>query len=116
MKKKQENSLLAVNALSSGTAGLIARFLCHPIDTLKAKLQITNKRGLGEMIKSTLKNEGIAGFYQGIGAVLLGGVPGVCVYITTYDLSKERLLSHPLGANNPVGVYLFSGILAEAVW
>lgn len=111
-----EKSEFRVNALSSATAGLIGRFACHPIDTCKAKLQVTDKRRLRDVISSTWKKEGIPGFYKGIGAVLVGGVPGVCVYITTYDQSKAQLLNYQFGRDNPFLVYLSSGMIAEAVW
>eukprot|EP01040_Poterioochromonas_malhamensis_P004760 gene4760-5110_t len=110
-----EKSEFLVNALSSTTAGLIGRFACHPIDTCKAKLQVTDKRRLRDVISSTWKKEGIPGFYKGIGAVLVGGVPGVCVYITTYDQSKAQLLNYQFGRDNPFLVYLSSGMIAEAV-
>ena len=105
-----------VTTLASATAGLIGRFVCHPIDTCKAKLQVTDKPLFRNIVSSTWKKEGLAGFYKGVGAVLVGGVPGVCVYITTYNQTKSLLLQHEYGAHSPFLVYLTSGMIAEAIW
>jgi solute carrier family 25 (mitochondrial citrate transporter), member 1 len=64
--------------LGSATAGLIARVICHPIDTIKSRLQA------GQSAVRSL--EGFGALYRGIGAVLVGGVPGVCIYMTSYEV------------------------------
>ena len=63
----------------------------------------------------TFKNEGIRGLYQGIGAVLVGGVPGVVVYLMAYESSKDLLeRSIPICHEYPAISYLCSGMIAEA--
>jgi hypothetical protein len=69
--------------LGSATAGLISRAICHPIDTVKSRLQ-AGQPGLRSL-------EHIGALYRGIGAVLVGGVPGVCIYMTTYEVNKRIL-------------------------
>lgn len=71
--------------LGSATAGLIARVICHPIDTIKSRLQA------GQSALRSL--EGIGALYRGIGAVLIGGVPGVCIYMTSYEVTAYKLYS-----------------------
>ena len=106
-----------VNLLASGSAGLLARCICHPIDTVKAKLQsVDSFRGIYDVVKKTARTEGLIGFYQGIGAVIVGGVPGVCVYMTTYEESKAQLNGLPLLQRFPFLVYFGSGMIAEAAW
>lgn len=112
----QDKGDFVVNTLSSASAGLIGRFFCHPIDTLKAKLQVTDTRRLRDVVSTTWKSEGLAGFYRGLGAVLIGGVPGVCVYLTTYEFSKNQLNKTAIGNQNPFLVYMASGMVSEAIW
>jgi solute carrier family 25 citrate transporter 1 len=64
--------------LGSATAGLISRVLCHPIDTIKSRLQAGQPA-----FRST---ESFRALYRGVGAVVLGGVPGVCIYMTSYEV------------------------------
>lgn len=35
-----------------------------------------------------MSEEGFAGFYRGIGAVLVGGIPATSVYLTTYEVFR----------------------------
>lgn len=116
MVEEKKDSLL-LTCLSSGTAGLVGRTICHPIDTLKAKLQINDSpAGLLKVVRTTWQQEGIAGFYRGLGAVMLGGIPGVCLYITTYEASKAALQEQPFIHQHPFWSYLASGMVAEATW
>ena len=64
--------------LGSASAGLIARVICHPIDTVKSRLQA------GQSAFRSL--EGVSALYRGLGAVVVGGVPGVCIYLTSYEV------------------------------
>lgn len=106
----------AVTIMASSGAGLLGRLLCHPIDTVKAKLQSGDSfRGVTDVIRTTAKTEGVRGFYKGLAAVLVGGVPGVCIYMSTYELSKQYLNQNSVCANYTFLSYLSSGMIAEAV-
>ena len=84
-------------------AGGINKLITHPIDTMKAKLQVQKNRLVGEelkmygvryMIKKTIAEEGIRGFYPGVGIAVLGGIPGTSLYFSTYEISKKYLKNH----------------------
>lgn len=106
---------LYLNSLASATAGCVGRMICHPIDTIKSKIQASDSfRGIRDVIQKTWRNEGIKGFYKGLGVVLIGSAPGVCIYFTTYEQSKTTLLSYNIA--NPFAVYLASGMIAEIAW
>ncbi len=104
--------------LSSASAGVIGRFFCHPIDTIKSKLQASDHfTNIRDVVRTTMEKEGLVGFYRGMGAVLLGSAPGVCVYMSSYELSKETLTkSHPYWKTHSTYTYLISGMIAEAMW
>lgn len=104
-----EKDSLATNVIASSAAGLISRFICHPIDTLKVRYHLEYKlplahlwqtqsriqapivataefRGLWAAAKTTVFRDGIKGFYRGIGAVLVGGIPATSLYLTSYEV------------------------------
>jgi hypothetical protein len=117
MASEQITDSLVVTCFASATAGLVGRSLCHPFDTLKAKLQLSeSQQRIMSIARTTWSNEGIRGFYRGLGAVLAGGVPGVCIYITTYETTKARIQQNPFYQKYPFWTYAFSGMFAEAIW
>ncbi|KPI83546.1 hypothetical protein ABL78_7419 [Leptomonas seymouri] len=87
---------------------MCARALCHPLDTIKT---VTFTSFAGEHLvtpaaaatasnpaaaaaprssffsssRAIWANEGIAGFYRGVGVAAIGSAPGVALYLTTYD-------------------------------
>lgn len=106
-----------VNLFASATAGAVSRLICHPIDTCKAKLQSnTDFKGTSDVFRKTLRNEGISGLYKGINAALFGGIPGVCLYITTYETCKQYCEQQDSLKYLPLLTYFGSGMVAETVW
>lgn len=64
---------------ASASANSLARIPCHPIDTIKSKLQVQGKGAAGSasggplaVVRGVLKTEGIGGLYSGIGITVLG--------------------------------------------
>ena len=73
---------------SSSIAGIVARLFVHPIDTIKARLQVAASsssssasstssfsRSLLGAAKQTVAEEGVFGLYRGFPAVVVGGTP-----------------------------------------
>lgn len=79
---------VGLNLLSSASAGLIARLICHPIDTMKSRLQSGNTefKSFSSTVIKTMRTEGAGGFYRGLGAVLIGGIPATSLYLTSYEV------------------------------
>ena len=75
---------LSVVCASSCIAGIVARSICHPIDTIKARLQMKDSQKL-------MRNLTVRGLYSGFPAVAVGGTPATCFYLTSYELSKNKL-------------------------
>lgn len=106
-----------LTCLASGSAGLVGRTLCHPMDTIKAKLQsVESPSSFLQMARDTWRKEKIYGFYRGLGVVLVGGVPGVCLYLSSYEYCKQQLHATSLGQEYPFFKYILSGVAAEAIW
>lgn len=105
--------------LGSASSGLVGRVLFHPFDTCKARLQapanFEGERTLISIMKATFRQEGIRGFYRGIGGVLFVSIPGTCIYLSSYEICKKYLSTLPFISNSPFTIYLTSGMVAEAV-
>jgi len=78
--------------LASSSSSMLARVPCHWLDTCKAKLQVGARGGLREVLHHTLRTEGVSGLYRGFGVAFLGSGPAGCLYFTTYEVAKSRLL------------------------
>jgi len=112
-----------VTSLASFISGGFARLICHPIDTIKAKIQVGTSRidtenllkhGILSTARQTIKEEGIRGLYRGIGIATLGSAPALCLYFTSYELCKRTLKKHKLIENEGVQ-YLVAGFVAETI-
>ncbi|GAX23636.1 hypothetical protein FisN_12Hh209 [Fistulifera solaris] len=115
-----EGSSLLVNVLASGMAGIIARVFTHPLDTAKARLQAVyttqqeqHYRGTVDVLRKTLRTEGIQGFYRGFGAVLVGGTPGTAIYLCGYEAAKKGLAEQYRG--NDFVIHFTAGMIAETL-
>eukprot|EP00026_Physarum_polycephalum_P011440 Phypoly_transcript_11666.p1 GENE.Phypoly_transcript_11666~~Phypoly_transcript_11666.p1 ORF type:complete len:287 (+),score=36.69 Phypoly_transcript_11666:278-1138(+) len=107
--------------LASAISGSTARVLLHPFDTLRARLQNernpkagTKNTSTAHLLTQMVKNEGWRSLYKGIWPALLFGLPGTMVYLTTYEKTKEKLISRGNSPENAV-THLSAGLVAECV-
>ena len=81
---------VGLNLLSSASAGFIARLICHPVDTMKSRLQSGSAEfkslSFVDTVVRTMRVDGFRGFYRGLGAVLIGGIPATSLYLTSYEV------------------------------
>lgn len=94
---KKKSSSTAVNLISGGTAGLFEALCCHPLDTIKVRMQLHRKAGL---IKNPgfvttgitiTKKEGFTGLYKGLGAVVIGIIPKMAIRFSSYEFYRNLL-------------------------
>ena len=117
----QDQYPLLVTSISSFISGGIARMIVHPLDTIKAKIQVQQGNKTPEFLtihkalQTTLQKEGYKGLYKGLLFSVTGCLPAVCMYFTSYELAKQELMKFQLFKNNNFLVYLCSGLIAEAV-
>ena len=103
---------------ASAIAGMCARVPCHPIDTVKARLQVGvgySRRGFFSVLGATARMEGLRGLYRGFGVVFLGSAPAACMYFTTYELCKVGLPRLGMVKADGAVNHLFSGLIAEII-
>ena len=117
----QDQYPILVTSISSFISGGIARAIVHPLDTIKAKIQVQQGHNKPEFLtisqafRVTVTNEGVRGLYKGLTFAALGCLPAVCLYFTSYELSKQKLLEYSLFKNNAFLAYFASGMIAETV-
>ncbi|CAI5741874.1 unnamed protein product [Peronospora destructor] len=103
--------------LGSATAGIIGRILCHPLDTVKARLQadtFTGQTIASQLNLRAFRVRHLQGLYRGIGVSILGSAPATCLYMTSYEMSKDVLMGVERFRENPSLLYLGAGLAAEA--
>jgi hypothetical protein len=76
-------SKVASDAAAAAAAVALSRVPCHPLDTLKCKLQASSSasgaaclpfKSVVGAVKHTYMREGVAGFYRGFGVALTGAL------------------------------------------
>lgn len=101
----------------------MGKAFCHPIDTIKARLQVvsgtTYKQGQGSVIlnaaKDVIKNDGVAGLYKGLPITIIGGIPGAFLYFGSYEFWKKHTLQFEFLQRHSFISYLSAGMFAETV-
>ncbi|KAF2077064.1 hypothetical protein CYY_001631 [Polysphondylium violaceum] len=122
---KQDTQLLkekpSLYILTGATSGLLADSIMHPIDTIRARLQIekvgqTQYRGTFHALQSIIKNEGVAYLYKGMPIVATATVPAHALYFFGYEYSK-KMLEDKMGPKWGTGTiaHFTSGFVADAL-
>ncbi|CAI5720694.1 unnamed protein product [Hyaloperonospora brassicae] len=104
--------------LGSAAAGVIGRVFCHPLDTVKARLQASTSSGqtiASQLSLRALSPQHLRGLYRGIGVSIVGSAPATCLYLTSYELSKDALQGVESFRDRPSLLYLGAGMMAEAL-
>ena len=123
-------SASVTTAAAGAGGGLVASIATCPLDVVKTKLQAQRAvRGqpgyesvLGpyalphppdpymtfflctpDIVKTTLRHDGIRGMYRGLGPTLLGYLPTWAIYFAVYDGIKRHFGEPPLGEPAPSG-------------
>lgn len=90
----------ATNLIAGGGAGMMEALVCHPLDTIKVRMQLSRRgrtpgsgkrRGFIATGKDIVKKETAFGLYKGLGAVLTGIVPKMAIRFTSYEWYKQAL-------------------------
>ena len=91
---KVEKSLLTAGEvmLSGSFAGVVYNSLIFPVDTLKSIEQTSRASSSSKLniIKTILRQDGIKGFYRGLGITLFRAVPGNAVIFLVFETLAKR--------------------------
>ena len=108
-------------------AGLCGDALVHPLDTIRARMQIASAAVVSPLSSSSpsptagassivgsLRSLGVRQLYRGFGVVAVGTVPGHALYFAGYEYSKRFLASTGgVFSERPWLVHLTAGLLAD---
>ncbi|CAM9907838.1 unnamed protein product [Discosporangium mesarthrocarpum] len=90
---KKKNPL--IHLIAGGMAGVVESSCCHPLDTIKTRMQLRTKAGSrrGPITTATriITNEGFFSLYKGLSAVMAGIVPKMAVRFTSFESYKDLL-------------------------
>ncbi|KAF8455389.1 mitochondrial carrier domain-containing protein [Terfezia claveryi] len=112
----------AVHLIAGGGAGLCEALACHPLDTIKVRMQLSRRaaapgvkaRGFFQVGKDIVRKETPLGLYKGLGAVVTGIVPKMAIRFSSFEFYKTFAPIDPsTGKINSKAVF-FSGLLAGA--
>jgi len=98
--QKDKDDILTIPQLflAGGMVGFTVSFVESPVDFFKSQLQVqygtgTPKyNGFLDCASKIIKNHGIRGMYQGLGATFIRDVPANAVYFGFYELSRRAFL------------------------
>ncbi|PNS15261.1 Succinate/fumarate mitochondrial transporter [Sphaceloma murrayae] len=103
----------ATNLIAGGGAGMMEALACHPLDTIKVRMQLSRRarapgvkrRGFVQTGVEIVKRETPLGLYKGLGAVLTGIIPKMAIRFTSYEWYKQ-MLANPDGTIPSRGTFL----------
>ncbi|CAJ0921625.1 13739_t:CDS:2 [Entrophospora sp. SA101] len=104
-----------------GGAGLTEALCCHPLDTIKVRMQLSKKAQRPNFITvaiNIIQKETPLGLYKGLGAVVTGIVPKMAIRFSSFEMYKGWFANKSTGNVSTVATF-FSGLLAgttEAVF
>lgn len=106
-----QRTLSNIDAASGALAGFTSSIFVAPLDLIKTRLQAQKHaksqymqyletsekqlyKGIKDEISTVWLEEGIRGFYRGLGPLMIGYVPSWGIYFTTYDYCKRKTIPH----------------------
>lgn len=105
--------------LSGAAAGCVAVVACYPLDLVRTRImtqqkQSTQYSGIGDCLKSTLRREGCAGLYRGMGTTLALTAPALSVSFGVYGLMKDGFTAMGYHEKSPIATILSGGTAGSA--
>ncbi|KAI7905152.1 mitochondrial carrier domain-containing protein [Cokeromyces recurvatus] len=121
MSLNTKQTPLLNHLLAGGAAGLMEACICHPLDTIKVRMQLSksgiktvNGQRLGFLGVGTkiIRNESLWALYKGLGAVVSGIVPKMAIRFTSFELYKSWM-ANSNGIVSTTSIFL-AGLAAGA--
>ncbi|GAA5878892.1 hypothetical protein JCM5296_006106 [Sporobolomyces johnsonii] len=105
---------IGVHLLAGGGAGLAEALCCHPLDTIKVRMQLsrsgkkagTKARGFIATGAHIIKQETPLGLYKGLGAVVTGIVPKMAIRFASFEQYKMFLANKETGKTSSSMIFL----------
>ena len=102
--KSTDDTLPIHKFIAGAVAGCAAVFACYPLDLVRTRLTTElegheHYRGIGDAFRKIHHQEGIRGFFSGIGPTLGVAVPNFAISYTVYGTLKEHAVEDELFYN-----------------
>ncbi|KAF8466615.1 mitochondrial carrier domain-containing protein [Kalaharituber pfeilii] len=112
----------AVHLIAGGGAGLCEALACHPLDTIKVRMQLSRRsrapgvkpKGFFTVGKEIVQKETPLGLYKGLGAVVTGIVPKMAIRFSSFEFYKSLAPIDQVTGKISSKAVFFSGLLAGA--
>ncbi|KAJ9087165.1 Mitochondrial succinate-fumarate transporter [Entomophthora muscae] len=94
MSTQNKKSNLATHLIAGGTAGLMEACICHPLDTIKVRMQLKRTKQVGNFFNvgaGIITREGPLALYKGLGAVVSGIVPKMAIRFSSFEYYKSLM-------------------------
>ena len=117
----RKKATTAVHLIAGGGAGLCEALACHPLDTIKVRMQLSRRArapgvkppGFLRVGINIVKRETPLGLYKGLGAVVMGIVPKMAIRFSSFEAYKGFGTDKATGYVSPQWIFL-SGLAAGA--
>ncbi|EGR48697.1 mitochondrial succinate-fumarate transporter-like protein [Trichoderma reesei QM6a] len=112
--KSKQPPTAATNLIAGGGAGMMEALACHPLDTIKVRMQLSRRaripgaprRGFIQTGLEVVRKETPLALYKGLGAVLTGIVPKMAIRFTSFEWYKQLLADRTTGAVSGQATFL----------
>lgn len=122
MSQNKQKSSPGINLIAGGTAGLFEALCCHPLDTIKVRMQIFKRvnsidhpnlkpPGFIKTGKNIYNNEGLLALYKGLGAVVIGIIPKMAIRFSSYEWYRTLLANEQTGKVSTGNTFI-AGLMA----
>ncbi|CAG8620464.1 16274_t:CDS:2 [Acaulospora morrowiae] len=112
MSKNLDKKSLLIHFLAGGGAGLTEALCCHPLDTIKVRMQLNKKStrpGFLTVALNITRRESPLALYKGLGAVVTGIVPKMAIRFSSFELYKGWLADKTTGKVSTMSTF-FAGL------
>eukprot|EP00903_Cladosiphon_okamuranus_P018687 g17200.t1 len=119
MAPRAERKNPLMHLVAGGVAGVVESSCCHPLDTIKTRMQLRTKGGSTKgplrTASSIVSKEGFFALYKGLSAVMMGIAPKMAVRFSSFETYKEWLGANPAKSKGLVFLAGLGSGVTEAV-
>eukprot|EP01135_Chromosphaera_perkinsii_P007196 Nk52_evm4s745 gene=Nk52_evmTU4s745 len=96
MSAKKQDKPFLMHLIAGGGAGVVESTICHPLDTIKTRMQLSRtgmgqRKGIFGVATSAIKKEGPFALYKGLTAVVCGIAPKMAIRFSSFETFKKHL-------------------------
>lgn len=125
--EKRPKNEVRHSAIAGACAGFVSSIVTCPLDVIKTRLQVRSLVfghdgadhkgfvGVSRVVSRIWYEDGMRGFYRGLGPTVVGYLPTWAIYFCVYDAGKKFFSSEfPHAQNHPFAVHIASAMVAGA--